>query len=196
MTTMSDLILPERLELVEALGQIQDAVNCLDEMTGQTKHYREQLNQIVQAAHGLSAQIYQRDELLEQASSLITALETSATEFRGQRDAVLDEMSTMLNRLKEGDFFSEKFELGREVYQQAMETHNEAFWQSLPYDMADMLGKPWTQTECDFLFSLLVDDAEIIADGYNLEAEDVSAFRLALFDMVKKLYNKGDEDGD
>jgi hypothetical protein len=186
MGTMSEIVLPERLELVEALGKIHDAVNTLNSMSGGVELIVKQLNDIIDGSHDMSRQIYQRDELLEQASKLICGLEASALEMQKQRDAVLDEMSEIINRLKSGQFFNGG-QLEREVYNAAMETHNSAFWESLPYDLAETLGEGWSFVEARFLFDLINDDPEEAAASVDLETEDVIAFREVLLEMVEKL---------
>lgn len=188
---MSDLILPERTDLVEALGKIHDAVNTLNSMSGGVELIVKQLNDIIESSHDMSHQIYQRDELLERANNLLDKWQGAYTAMERQRDATLDELSTLINRLKKGDFFSD--ELGGEIYEAAVEEHNQAFWESLPYDMATAMGGKWGQLQADLLHSLIIGDAEEVAEGNNLDIEDVVAFRDLLFDIVDKLYQKGSD---
>jgi hypothetical protein len=153
---------------------------------------QEQLHIIFAQAKSLSDESFKRDDLLQCLSDLAKAATVGQAEMQRQRDAILQEASTVLERLKNGEFFDQGFELGGEVYEAAVEQHNQAFWESLPYDMATMLGGKWDNRQADLLYSLLTDEAEEVAEGYNLDVEDVTRFRSELFEMVNKLYEGGE----
>jgi hypothetical protein len=188
-----------RGDITEAMMQIGAALNEAARLSQHIQGVQEQLEIIFEQAKSLSDEGFKRDDLLQCLADMAKMATVGQETMQRQRDAVLDEMSEILNRLDAGDFFSKDFELGRKVYGQAMETHNEAFWESLPYDMAERFGKPWTSEMADLLVSLLIEDEDTMADDRDMDVEDIIAFRSVLFDIVKKLYDKGDgdkEDGD
>lgn len=181
-----------RERISEAMNVLGDSLDKVDQLTRNVEGVQEQLSIIFEQAKALSKEGFERDDMLQCLADMAKAATLGQAEMQRQRDALIEEAQTMIERLKSGDFFDQKFPLGGEVYEAAVEQHNQAFWESLPYDMATMLGGKWDSRQADLLYALVTDDAEEIADGWNLEVEDVRAFRAELFEMVNKLYEKGE----
>jgi hypothetical protein len=181
-----------RDKITEAMMELTQALYKADELTQGIEGVQEQLHIIFAQAKSLGEEGFKRDDVLQCLSDLAKVASVGQEEMQRQRDAILEEAATVIERLKSGDFFDQKFELGAEVYEAAVEQHNQAFWESLPYDMASMLGGKWGNSQADLLYALLTDEAEEVADGWNLEVEDVTSFRAELFEMVNKLYEKGE----
>lgn len=181
-----------RDKITEAMMELTQALHTVDALSRGIDGVQEQLHIIFAQAKSLGEEGFKRDDVLQCLSDLAKAATVGQEEMMRQRDALIQEANTMIERLKDGDFFDQKFPLGGEVYEAAVEQHNQAFWESLPYDMATMLGGKWDSRQADLLYALLTDDAEEVAEGWNLDIEDVRAFRAELFEMVNKLYQKGE----
>jgi hypothetical protein len=187
----TELSLFGRERITNAMMELGQALHKVDVITQPFEGVQEQLVIIFEQAKVLSQEGFLRDDLLQEFERMTKVATLGQAEMLRQRDAVLDEMSEIINRLSNGDFFSKDFKLGAEVYEAAVDQHNAAFWESLPYDMATAMGGHWQHWHCDLLHDLIIGEAEEIADGNNLELEDVYAFRELLFEMVNKLYEKG-----
>jgi hypothetical protein len=187
----TDLNLFGRERITNAMMELGQALSKVDVITQPFDGVQEQLVIIFEQAKVLSQEGFLRDDLLQEFERMTKVATIGQAEMLRQRDAVLDEMSEVINRLTNGDFFSKDFKLGGEVYEAAVDQHNAAFWESLPYDMAASMGGRWQERHADLLYSLLMGEVEEVADNNNLEIEDVIAFRECLFDMVEKLDEKG-----
>jgi hypothetical protein len=189
----TELSLFGRERITEAMMTLGEALNKVDMLTLPIDGVQAQLQIVFEQAKALSQEGFLRDDLLQEFERMTKVATIGQAEMLRQRDAVLDEMSEIINRLEAGDFFSDQFKLGGKVYEIAVEQHNAAFWESLPYDMATAMGGKWTHMHADLLHDLIIGGAEEIADGNNLALEDVLAFREVLFEMVNKLYEKGSD---
>lgn len=181
-----------RDKITDAMMDLTQALYEADELTRGIEGVQEQLHIIFNQAKSLGEEGFKRDDVLQCLSDLAKAATVGQEEAMRQRDAILEEAAQVIERLKSGDFFDQKFPLGGVVYEAAVEQHNEAFWASLPYDMAAAMGDKWQNGHADLLHDLIIGDEEEIADGNNLDVEDVRAFRAELFKMVNKLYEKGE----
>jgi predicted transcriptional regulator len=181
-----------RTRISTAMNEIGEALDKINELTSNIAGVQGQLQIIFEQAKTLTNEGFERDDLLQCLADMAKVATTGQAVMERQRDEILQEAATVLERLKNGEFFDQDFELGGEVYEKAVEQHNQAFWESLPYDMATMLGDKWDSRQTDLLYSLLTDEAEDVAEGYNLDVEDVTRFRDELFEMVNKLYEGGE----
>jgi hypothetical protein len=188
----TDLNLFGRERITNAMMALTEALHNADSLTLSIEGVQTELQIIFEQAKTLSKEAFERDDLLQEFARLSKIAVMGEAEMLRQRDAVLDEMGEIYNRLTGGDFHSKDFKLGAEIYNVAIEQHNAAFWESLPYEIANAMGKPWQHWHGDLLHDLIIGEAEEIADGNNLELEDVYAFRELLFEMVNKLYEKGE----
>lgn len=195
MTTTNKAI-AKKVSKAEAMERISVAVSTLSSISGGLPEINEPLAEIHKLARAMVKMIEYRDHLLAEAEALIDATQAANGELTKQRDAIALEMQQLIDDLKAGDFFSDALktpgEIGvkGEIYQAAVEQHNEAFWESLPYDMADMLGDKWRHMDAHALYCLLTDDEEIVAEGYDLTPDEVLAFREKLLGMVRGLTDR------
>lgn len=194
--TTTDKAITKKVNKTEAMERIAAAVSTLAAMSGGLPEINEPLAEIFKLSRAMVKMIEKRDELLEQASALIDSTQAANKELTRQRDAIATEMQGLIDDLKAGDFFSDALrtpgEIGvkGEIYQAAVEQHNAAFWESLPYDMADVLGESWMHMDAHALYSLITDDEEIVAEGYDLTPNEVLEFRQRLLDMVRELTDR------
>jgi hypothetical protein len=197
MTTTDKAI--KKVSKAEAMERISLAISTLSGMSGGLPEINEPLAEIHKLSRALVKMIEYRDHLLAEAERLIDSTVAANSELTHQRDAIAAEMQQLIDDLKAGDFFSDGLKtpgdigVKGEIYQAAVDQHNEAFWQSLPYDMMDMLrgedqqGGDWQHWDADALHSLITGDSFEVADGLGIEEETVLAFRQALLDMVRKV---------
>lgn len=181
-----------RDKITDAMMGLTEALYKADKLTRGIEGVQEQLHIIFNRAKSLGEEGFKRDDVLQCLSDLAKTATVGQEEMQRQRDAILEEAATVIERLKSGDFFDQKFPLGAEVYEAAVEEHNAAFWESLPYDMAAAMGDKWQNGHADLLHDLIIGDEEEIADGNCLDVEDVRTFRAELFELVNKLYEKGE----
>jgi hypothetical protein len=194
--TTTDKALSKKVSKAEAMERISLAINTLSGMSGGLPEINEPLAEIHKLSRAMVKMIEYRDHLLAEAERLIDSTVAANSELTHQRDAIAQEMQQLIDDLKAGDFFSG--ELGKpgvkgEIYEAAVEQHNQAFWESLPYDMAEMMrgerkqGGDWQHMDANTLHSLITGDSFEVADGLGIEEETVLAFRQALLDMVRKV---------
>lgn len=194
--TTTDKAITKKVSKAEAMERISLAVSTLSGMSGGLPEINEPLAEIHKMARLQHKMLEYRDHLLAEAERLIDSTVAANSELTKQRDAIAQEMQQLIDDLKAGDFFSDALKtpgepgVKGEIYDAAMNYHNEAFWQSLPYDMADALGESWQHMDASALYSLLTDDEEIVAEGYDLTPDEVLKFRKKLLDMVRELTDR------
>lgn len=197
MTTTDRAI--KKVSKADAMTEITGAVQDLAKMSGGLPEIMEPLSTILYMAQAMTKMIEKRDGLLERAEALIDATKAANGELTKQRDAIATEMQQLIDDLKAGDFWNDdKSGVKGDIYEAAMDTHNAAFWESLPYDMMENLrgedkeGGDWQHWNADTLYSLITGNSFEVADGLGVDEETVLAFRQVLLEMVKKV--EGHED--
>lgn len=194
--TTTDKAITKKVSKTEAMERISAAVSALAHMSGGLPEIVGPLNDIHKMSRTVMKMLEYRDHLLTEAERLIDTTVAANTELTQQRDAIAIEMQQLIDDLKAGDFFSDALrtpgEIGvkGEIYSAAVDQHNAAFWESLPYDMADTLGESWMHMDAHALYSLITDDEEIVAEGYDLTPDEVLNFRKRLLDMVRELTDR------
>lgn len=188
--TTTDKPVVKKISKAEAMETIAVAIHKLDNMSGGLPEITGVLRTIYDMAQLLYKRNEYMDNLLKEAERLIDATQAANVELTKQRDAIANEAQRLIDDMKAGDFFSDALKTPGEIYEAAMNYHNEAFWQSLPYDMADALGESWMHMDAHALYCLLTDDEEIVAEGYNLTPNEVLEFRKRLLDMVRELTDR------
>jgi hypothetical protein len=109
-----------------------------------------------------------------------------------QRDQALTELNGLVQALEIADYRHPLVsEVIREMYSHAMEEHNGNFWESLPYDVAQTMGKGWTHSDAEALVELIIDhddwDEEEWAEEHGWALEDVQKARATIHKAVRKL---------
>lgn len=169
-----------------AMMEIQAAVSFLDKLSGGVPEIQEQLGIIFNNARELVRKVSSYEQTLANAEVYIDRVEVERNELLKQRDAVLDELHTFITDMKHGEFWNN--DTSMEVYESAVEQHNEAFWASLPYDIANMIGGEWTFSDADLLYDAITASSdEEFADGRAMPVEVVQEFRSDLLGLVRKL---------
>lgn len=128
--------------------------------------------------------------------ALSQALMRVALTFQQQRDELVKVHADMREAFQRGDS-NDPFvrQIMSKLYDKAMNEHNEAFWSSLPYDMATMLGDDWEHWNADTLFmAITVDPNEVDKDGeyFGFTYDQLTDFREKLLVMVQELMGEGD----
>lgn len=197
--TTTDKAITQKVNKTEAMTRIAAAVHTLERMSGNLPEIVEPLRDIFKMSRAMVKMIEKRDELLVEAEALINATQAANSELTKQRDAIATEMQQLIDDLKAGDFWNDdKSGVKGDIYEAAMDTHNAAFWESLPYDMMENLrgedkeGGDWQHWNADTLYSLITGNSFEVADGLGVDEETVLAFRQVLLEMVKKV--EGHED--
>lgn len=125
-------------------------------------------------------------ELIQSAESALSAAHNAMTELRQQRDQVAGELSDIVEAAQ--NVWMTEHPVIAPLYDKLMEAHNAAFWESLPYDMASMLGGDWNSTDADLLYNALTaDEEEVDEDGFNFgfTHDQLVAFRADLRKFLK-----------
>ncbi|MDX1995858.1 MAG: hypothetical protein SF029_25985 [bacterium] len=135
-------------------------------------------------------------------AGLVVALDFALT-LRAQRDLVASEYQTLAEAARDIWNKGRDHPLLEDAYDQIMEAHNEAFWSSLPYDMADTLGGDWSFMEADNLYTALTLDLEEKEEGsrdYGYTKQALIEFRAKvrqlITDLDKQDYGSDDKDSD
>lgn len=114
-----------------------------------------------------------------------------------QRDQVIAELGGIVTALQNADYHNPLVSkaIGG-VYEEVMEQHNGAFWESLPYDVAQTMGKGWSHNEAQALVDLIIDhddiDDEDFAEEHGWTVEGLQKARAAILKAVRKLDESGD----
>lgn len=125
-------------------------------------------------------------ELMQQQINVAAAIVATAEAVRAQRDQIAGELAEVIDALH--NHWSTNNPLVNAVHEQVVEAHNAAFWESLPYDMAAVLGEQWSFMDADLLYSILTaDPEEMWEDGsdFGFTPEQLAAFRQNLLVMMR-----------
>jgi hypothetical protein len=178
-----------------SLMQIQHALTAAwnlaeglsDEQKAQTQHA---LTVAWENAQIMAAQWAETQELMSRSLALVQGHEVALAETSRQRDQAMSELTSLVTALKNRDinhptimnFYSQ-------LYEEVMDEHNAAFWESLPYDVAEVMGGEWDFMDADALYNLIstpdMDDEGIAAD-YGTTPEKVREARAKLLAVVRE----------
>lgn len=202
------------IELIQQdLTQVADTTAYLDEIN-------EALNRVYQVAPSvenelalIQANAAAMLQTMKHVTAAAQALMRVALDFQQQRDQIAashENMKTDLQTLNLSNPFVEHiyaiiYESSYEqacddVYENVMEEHNEAFWESLPYDMAHMMSKDssrWGHMDADTLYTLITIDPKAVPDDrdeYGFTYLEMIQFRQNLLAMVKKIQQTPERD--
>lgn len=168
-----------------------------DELYGLFVQIAEQApaaSELLNAAWGRVTQIV---EFANRQTALIQALTRAAAEFRAQREAALAKHDALVQDLSNPWLSALRNPVIAELLETVTESHNAAFWESLPYDMADTLGEGWQFWDADHLFSAITADLEEVDDEgayYGFTHDELVAFRAALLTAIRKLMGEGGDE--
>lgn len=125
-------------------------------------------------------------ELMQQAHHAVAAILVTAEEVRRQRDQIAGELGELIDAVR--DHWQTNHPLVAPLHEAIADAHNAAFWESLPYDMAAVLGGEWDFIQADLLYSILtVDPEEMWEDGsdFGFTPAQLAAFRQNLLVMLR-----------
>lgn len=108
-----------------------------------------------------------------------------------QRNEILGELDSMTHALV--NVYSGSHPLVRQFAETIMEDHREAFWESLPYDFANMLGEEWSHMDADALYAALTIDLDEKEEGrgdYGYTREELVIFRKKVLASIRQLHGK------
>jgi hypothetical protein len=148
-------------------------------------------NSVMQLNDALSLMVNK----LMQAGALVDAAAESNKMLLAQRDHIADELGKLATAIEKRDTKHPIIkELMYSMYQDAMETHNEAFWESLPYDMATIMGNGWQHYDAQKLYDVLMTDFEYEGDpeDFGWTQSQVNQFRADLLKLIREM-SDGDE---
>lgn len=167
------------LALEGQFTEVWQALSCLPD-----DHPRKEsaMNALQQAWTANGALV----EIMQQAHNAVAAIIATANEVRAQRDQIAYEFDGLITAI-ENNWMTDH-PLIRELHERIADTHNAAFWESLPYDMAAALGGQWNFMDADLLYSILITDPEEMwEDGsdFGFTPEQLAAFRQNLLVMMR-----------
>lgn len=190
------------LDIVQAreqnMAQLQAALNAawtmLDQLPEPARiQAQTTLMAAWDAATVMSGQWSETQDLLLRSVALVEMQQVAIEELVKQRDGSLNELSDLLNALEKADddhplIKSLSQGLYPRIYEQAMDDHNGAFWESLPYDIAQTMGGTWTFMDAQTL-NLLISDPELDEnlDGEGWTADQVQWARETMLKVVHKM---------
>lgn len=150
---------------------------------------------------GWDAVIHQNEAIsmmidrLTQAGALVESLTASAMLMQQQRDQIAEELGNLANAIERQDLTHPVIlKFYQEMYEDVMEEHNGNFWESLPYDMAAVLGKDWQHYDANKLYELLTTDFdnEWNPEDFGWTQSQVNKFRADLRQLVREM-SDGDD---
>lgn len=109
-------------------------------------------------------------------------------EQRNQAYEKLEEMDEGIQAIRECKM--PKNEELQSPFDDFQESHNQMFWESLPYDMARVLGEDWQHYDADVLYQLItVDEEEVDDEGemYGFTFTQLKEFRAYLREIVEQI---------
>jgi hypothetical protein len=165
----------------QALAEILAAVETLDEAADGEEDIIVELNTIWDQAQTLAAYIG------EQAQAIV-AMTAVTREVVEQRDQAVTKLSDLNQALDESWATDNQRVLN--FIDEIQEDHNVAFWESLPYDMAYMMGGEWDYIKADALYQAITMDMGEKEEGdydTGYTREELIAFRSKLLDLIKEL---------
>lgn len=180
---MSDIITAE--QHTELAKLLLTTVNDVYETLPVEAQAQQQaaLQQLWQGIELLAAKSTNDEKALQTASAIILAQQTAVNEMTAQRDLIADDLARLVKAMRHMDLNNPEVQwFWGKVYENAMENHNAAFWESLPYDMANVLGDDWNHMTADKLYMLITEDEE----ESEYDPEQLRAWRAKLLALVQE----------
>ena len=148
-------------------------------------------NSVIQLNDALNMMVVK----LTQAGALVDAATESNKILLAQRDHIADELAKLATAIERRDINHPIImKLYDGMYGDVMEEHNANFWESLPYDMAVVLGKDWQHYDAHKLYELLTSDFDNDWDpeDFGWTQSQVNLFRADLLKLIRGM-SDGDE---
>lgn len=150
---------------------------------------REKLESAWNQVHQLVALHHDTEAKLRQAAHVLTMQVEVISELTNQRDAVADELSQVINAVKQNNVLDMPAHLKSlllELNETMREDYNESFWASLPYDIAQAFGNGMSHTEAEDLYALLtLTDEDIPNSDWTFET--VERFREGVLKLLREV---------
>lgn len=148
-------------------------------------HRREPALDAIQAAWETNQALI---SLFQEAEAAMAGAYAAIDTVTEQRDEIAAEYERLMEAIQ--NFWFTEHPALETFTDTILENHNEAFWSSLPYDMAQALGEQWTHMDADMLYTLITVELELFDDHgieYGVTCEQVRLFRAALLVMLRQL---------
>jgi len=189
-------------QITEAREQgIEQAQQQLNAAWAFTEHLPESVRQDAQNAimgawntvQMMGSQWAETQELLLRSVARVQGQSKAIDDLTKIRESVLDEMSTLLNAIQTRDINHPLiYKFYRKLYGEIAEEHNAAFWESLPYDVAQVMGKEWEHYDAGLLTDLISGgdgDEEGFAEDNGWTIEQVQHAKAKILAVVRELSN-------
>lgn len=139
---------------------------------------------------------------MNHARALIEAQRAGMESLEQQREAIADEYANLIRAMEQRDFFSTPTmrQLWIDLYSDFMEEHNYNFWESLPYDLADMLSQGGVDVDfmdADKLYDILtMNFEEQRPEDWGWTEAQVIEARQAIIKIIRELKDGYDDDAE
>jgi hypothetical protein len=150
------------------------------------------------ALAGKIAEICSRSEMLADhighQAIVLNTIAAGLFKVWEQRNKAFDELDNLHVGIQ--NIWTTEHPLLQGMYDRLMQSHNEAFWESLPYDMANMMGGDWDFINADTLYLLLTIDEELVDEDpfeYGFTLTQLREFRGYLLEMVQQIKTEAEE---
>jgi hypothetical protein len=141
---------------------------------------------------GAIAEICSRSEMMAdqigQQAIVLNTLAAGLFKVWEQRNKAFDELENLHVGIQ--NIWTTEHPLLKGLYDRLMQSHNEAFWESLPYDMANTLGGDWDFMDADTLYLMLTVEEDTVDDEgyeYGFTLTQLREFRAYLLEMVQQI---------
>lgn len=135
--------------------------------------------------------VQQAEHHLAEADATFAGMNQAIRQLADQRNQILGELDSITQALI--SVYGASHPLVDQFANAIMEDHNAAFWESLPYDFAQMLGENWSHMDADDLYAALTVNLEEKDEGsgdYGYTRDELVAFRTVLLDLVRQFLQK------
>lgn len=175
--------------------QIQHALNAAWQFTGSLPEAlqadaQNALRVAWENAQIMNDQWAETQELMNRSLALVQGHQLALTEASKQRDTALTELKGLVEAIQRRDInHPTLMNFYSQLYEDVMEQHNAAFWESLPYDIADVMGGDWDFMDADVLYNLISTegmDDEGIAEDFGTTPEKVRDARAKLLAVIRE----------
>lgn len=133
---------------------------------------------------------YQQANNLHQITQQALAL---GGQFRSQRNELAKELKAIKAAADNVWQQPKAHPIVQKIFDKVFESHIQAFWESLPYDLATMMGGNWSFMEAEDLHTAITLDTEeydlSTPEDFGFTGGQLAAFREDLRLMVTSLFN-------
>lgn len=202
MTTTNEITpFQEKLtDLVQYPAQADQAKTEMDEQLQAWLQFAEQTDDapLYSAVVMLLSRSSQLHDYVHKQGAAIGSLIHVSENLKEQRDTALDDLEAIEEGL-DNPWVTQHPKV-KPLYERIADSHNEAFWESLPYDIAAVLGGEWDFTQADRLYTALTLDLSEIDPDYLAQAvweehgwslDNLLAFRREMLELVQQYLMDG-----